>query len=421
MVYGVNIYMKKFLLSICLLLTLPIFSVIGAPAETITHWVDYRVMPTYFGIPLADTNASFYTLTNKIAVLDVRVTNLEAQTNSYASIYSLNQLSNRVVTLEGQTNSYALKTITNDLNNISSNLLVETSRATNAEYALNLKIGITSNYFYNYVTNLEGLININSNQTFLYYTNLSDQIIINSNQTFLYYTNVLQLLYDETNRANSVETNLQGQITSATNRISNLEGQTNSWATTNYVNTINTNLLQLIVNETNRAYGAETNLQGQVTSATNRISNLEGQTNTYTTTNNFINISNRVVTLEGQTNNWATTNYINNSIAWMPSYHAVSNFSAFLIGKTNQIPYGVEHGYLDLTTNTVIYMNTNNISTNTADTFAVDIYLNGFTLTCDNVTLTNTMSSMSGTMNTIIFRKGYRQSMYYGVGKVIQP
>jgi hypothetical protein len=268
--------MKKFLLSIYLLLTLPIFSTFGAgPAETVNHWVDYRVMPTYFGVPLVDTNLNLTTISNDVANLTVRVNTLEAQTNSYASLYSLNMLSNRVVTLESQTNSYASKSITNSINSLSNRIesvntnlqgqiTAEYQRATNAEYDLDLKIGITSNYFYNYSTNLGYLIDVNSNLTYQYFTNLSDQILINSNQTFLYYTNVLQLLYVETNRANSAETNLSARIDI----------------------------------ETNRAISAETNLQGQVSSATNRIFALEGVTITINNVTSNI-VDNPIFTIAG--------------------------------------------------------------------------------------------------------------------------
>jgi hypothetical protein len=201
--------------------------------------------------------------------LNFTVTGGEVSSNSF------NDVSNRVVTLESQTNSYASKSITNSINSLSNRIesvntnlqgqiTAEYQRATNAEYDLDLKIGITSNYFYNYSTNLGYLIDVNSNLTYQYFTNLSDQILINSNQTFLYYTNVLQLLYVETNRANSAETNLSARIDI----------------------------------ETNRAISAETNLQGQVSSATNRIFALEGVTITINNVTSNI-VDNPIFTIAG--------------------------------------------------------------------------------------------------------------------------
>ena len=109
---------------------------------------------------------------------------------------------------------------------VQSNLNIEISRATNAEFVLQTQITTETNRAIQTEIDIQNNLNIASNALHSVDTNLQAQIIA------------------ETNRAYQAETNIQTQIDSATNRIAIAEGYTNyaflawSWGNwrTNYLN-----------------------------------------------------------------------------------------------------------------------------------------------------------------------------------------
>jgi hypothetical protein len=321
---------------------------------------------------------TYGTTTNLIGILN---TNLQGQISNNSNItYNantnlsarINAETNRAIVAEGvldgkiNTSSNTFYTIATNLQeqinietnrasvaetNLSNRINIETNRAIVAEGALDGKINTSSNTFYTITTNLQNQISVETNRAIQAELGLTNAIVAN-------YTNLNNAINTETNRAYVAETNLSNRINTETNRAITAEAGLTNAIVANYTNLNNainaetnrayvaeTNLSDRINTETNRAISAETNIQGQVTSATNRIANIESKTNAWdavaTSSKFYANMGttfNQTFTIGASPQRMLNTNlllnvggvYSNTAARWIPG---VSNVLVKIIGE----------------------------------------------------------------------------------------